>query len=134
MLDAVRDTAGFYDTNRDAEHAPLEQHQLEFDLTLRHLREYLPAHGNVLGAGAAAGRYTLELARLGYSVTAVDLSPALIERCRENLVAEGLDSRVRLVEAGARAIPAKWRRGGLLPPSQRGLPTTWQGKLIESWR
>jgi SAM-dependent methyltransferase len=104
MLDDVRDIAEFYDSNPEAEHGRLEQHQLEHDLTWRYLHEYLPSQGAILEVGAATGRFTLELARRGYRVTAVDLSAALIERCRKNLVDEGLESRVRLVVADARDL------------------------------
>lgn len=54
--------------------------------------------------GAATGRYTLELAKRGYTLTAVDLSAALIEKCRKNLVNEGLERQVRLVVADARDL------------------------------
>lgn len=104
MLDEIRDIAEFYDSNPDTEHVRLELHQLEYDLTRRYLHEYLPSQGVILEIGAATGRYTLELARRGYRVTAVDLSAALIERCRKNLVDEGLESRVRLVVADARNL------------------------------
>lgn len=104
MLDDITDIAEFYDNNPDAEHGRLDQHQLEYDLTRRYLHEYLPSQGTVLEVGAATGRYTLELARQGYEVTAVDLSAALIERCRKNLIDEGLESRVRFVVADARNL------------------------------
>jgi SAM-dependent methyltransferase len=57
-----------------------------------------------LELGAATGRYTLELAKRGYTLTAVDLSAALIEKCRKNLVNEGLERQVRLVVADARDL------------------------------
>ena len=77
MFDDISDIAQFYDGNPDGEHGRLEQHQLEYDLTWRYLDQYLPPHGTILEVGAATGRYTLELARRGYAVTAVDLSAAL---------------------------------------------------------
>jgi len=106
MLDDIRDVAAFYDSNPDKEHGRLEEHQLEYGLTWRYLHEYLPTQGAVLEVGAATGRYTVELARRGYRVTAVDLSAALIERCRKNLTDEGLESRVQLVVADARNLGA----------------------------
>jgi SAM-dependent methyltransferase len=57
-----------------------------------------------LEVGAATGRYTLELAKRGYAVTAVDLSAGLLEECRKRLVAERLDQQVRLVVADARDL------------------------------
>ena len=70
MSDDNRDIAQFYNSNPDGEHGRLEQHQLEYELTWRYLQEYLPAGGAILEVGAATGRYTLELARRGYMVTA----------------------------------------------------------------
>ncbi len=50
------------------------------------------------------GRHSLELARLGYQVTGLDLSPALLRHAREDAAAEGLN--VSWVEADMRDIPA----------------------------
>jgi S-adenosylmethionine-dependent methyltransferase len=86
------------------EHGRLERHQLEHDLTWRYLDQYLPAQGAILEIGAATGRYTLELAKRGYRITAVDLSPAMIEASRERLAADGYEARVRLVVADTRDL------------------------------
>jgi S-adenosylmethionine-dependent methyltransferase len=104
MSDDVSDIAFFYNSNPASEHTRLEEHQLEYDLTWRYLKRYLPAQGSILEVGAATGRYTLGLAKQGYAVTAVDLSAALLEECRENLANEGLDRQVRLVVADARDL------------------------------
>ncbi|HKQ79135.1 MAG TPA: class I SAM-dependent methyltransferase [Blastocatellia bacterium] len=104
MVDDISDIAQFYNSNPDDEQGRLEQHQLEYDLTWRYLQEYLPSRGAILEIGAATGRYTRELARRKYSVTAVDLSPALIERCRQNLAEESLEAQVRYVIADARNL------------------------------
>jgi len=106
MADDVTDIAHYYTENVEAEHARLEEHQLEYDLTWRYLERYLPPRGTLLEIGAATGRYTLELARRGYAVTAVDLTAALLERCRQRLAEEGLDKQVRLVVADARDLSA----------------------------
>jgi S-adenosylmethionine-dependent methyltransferase len=98
------DIADFYNSNPEIEAGRLDRHQLEFDLTWRYLRDYLPAQGAILEVGAATGRYTVELARRGYQVTAVDLSAALLERCRQNLVEAGVAARVDLVVADARNL------------------------------
>lgn len=106
MRDDISDIAEFYNQNPDAEHERLAAHQLEYDLTWRYLEHYLPTEGAVLEIGAATGRYTLELARRGYRVTAVDLSAGLLERCRTSLAAAGLEGRVRLAVADARDLGA----------------------------
>ncbi len=103
-MDDISDVAAFYDLGVEDER--LERHQLEYDLTWRYLTQYLPPHGSILEIGAATGRYTLALCKLGYSVTAVDLSAALLERCRRRLAAEQLQSRARFVVADARDLQA----------------------------
>jgi S-adenosylmethionine-dependent methyltransferase len=104
MIDDVSDIAELYSSNPEGEHSRLERYQLEYDLTWRYLNQYLPSQGTVLEVGAATGRYTLELAKRGYTLTAVDLSAALIEKCRKNLVDEGLERQVRLVVADSRNL------------------------------
>lgn len=105
MRDDISDIAAFYDGVYD-EDARLERHQLEYDLTWRYLTQYLPPAGSILEIGAATGRYTLALCRRGYTVTAVDLSAASLERCRRRLAAEGLDGRAQCVVADARDLSA----------------------------
>lgn len=107
MLDDVSDIATFYNSDPESEHFRLDRHQLEYDLTWRYLNQYLPSRVNFLEVGAATGRYTLELARRGYTVTAVDLSAALIEKCRKYLSDEGLERQVQLFVADARNLSRK---------------------------
>jgi S-adenosylmethionine-dependent methyltransferase len=106
MPDDVSDIRAFYNGDPQKEHDRLEEHQLEYELTWRFLEQYLPPQGSILEVGAATGRYTLELARRGYTVTAVDLSAALIEICRQRLADVKLESQVRLVVADARDLSA----------------------------
>lgn len=103
-MDDVSDIADLYNSNSDREQNRLDRHQLELDLTWRYLDRYLPARGTVLEVGAATGRYTVQLAKRGYQLTAVDLSPVLIDTCRKNLANEGLEKQVRLVVADARDL------------------------------
>lgn len=104
MRDDIRDIAAHYDAGVDDEDARLERHQLEYDLTWRYLTRYLPPAGAILEIGAATGRYTLALCRRGYSVTAVDLSAALLERCQRRLASEELNGRAQFVVADARDL------------------------------
>jgi S-adenosylmethionine-dependent methyltransferase len=105
-MEDIRDITEYYNLEAESEHARLEHHQLEYDLTWRYLERYLPPHGHLLEVGAATGRYTLELARRGYRVTAVDLSEVQLERNRQRLAAEGLEGQVRLVVADVRDLQA----------------------------
>lgn len=103
-MDDNRDIIDYYNRDAEREHARLVEHQLEFDLTCRWLERYLPAEGSILEIGAATGRYTLELARRGYAITAVDLSPVQLEICRQQLADAGLEGQVRLVVADVRQL------------------------------
>ena len=104
MNDDIHDIAAYYNNDPLREHTRLERHQLEFDLTKRYLEQYLPAQGSILEIGAATGRYTLDLAHRGYSVTAVDLSAGLLEQNKQSIAQAGLDDRVQFVLADARDL------------------------------
>lgn len=106
MADDVSDIAAYYNSDPSREHTRLDRHQLEYELTWRYLEQYLPRRGSILEIGAATGRYTLELARRGYAITAVDLSADLLAACRRNLESAGLAERVRFVVADARDLAA----------------------------
>jgi S-adenosylmethionine-dependent methyltransferase len=109
-MDDLSDIAAYYNREVEREHDRLERHQLEYDLTWRYLDQYLPSHGIILEVGAATGKYTLQLAKRGYSVTAVDLSAALLEKCRKSIACEGLERHVRFVLADARDLSAVTER------------------------
>ena len=104
MSDDISDIQSHYDKAVDSETTRLERHQLERDITWLYLEKYLPSGGKILEIGAATGEYTLELARRGYAVTAVDLSSNLIEMCRKRVSEEGLDRKVTLKVADARDL------------------------------
>ena len=106
MTDDISDIAASYDRGVEDEDSRLERHQLEYDLTWRYLTRYLPPTGSILEIGAGTGRYTLALCRRGYSVTAVDLSAALLERCKLRLAAARLHRQVQFVVADARDLHA----------------------------
>lgn len=104
MIDDISDIAEFYNNDPAAEHHRLERHQLEFDITRRYLKKYLPPQGTILEIGAATGKYTLELARQGYDITALDISDKLIDKCRDLLHTEGLEQKVKFMVSDARDL------------------------------
>jgi SAM-dependent methyltransferase len=76
----------------------------------QHLMRHLPAApASILDVGGGAGHQSLPLARLGYDVTILDPSPAMLAKAEQRLSAEPDDvrGRVRLIEApGERADEA----------------------------
>lgn len=104
MPDELRDIQAFYDGEPEREDSRLREHQLEFDLTWRFVEEHLPPGARVLDLGAATGGYAIPLAERGHFVTAVDLSPELIDIGRRRVEEAGLTDRVELVVADARDL------------------------------
>lgn len=62
--------------------------------------------GPVLELGCGTGRVVLSLARAGFVVTGVDLSPALLALARDTVAAAGLTARVTLVRDDIRRLDA----------------------------
>jgi SAM-dependent methyltransferase len=103
-MDNLADIAAYYNNDPERENSRLERHQLEFDMTWRYLTHYLPSQGHILEVGAATGRYTLELAKRGYQLTAVDMSEKLLEIARNRTLEEGLEKQISFVLADARDL------------------------------
>ena len=75
--------------------------RLEFDTTMHFLKEYLPDKGLILDAGGGPGRYTIELAKLGYDVTLLDLTPRLLEIAKRKIKRAEVQDRVKQAIQGS---------------------------------
>lgn len=104
MPDDISDIRAFYDKNVEQEHGRLERHPIERDITWRYLDTYLPPTGKILDIGAGTGSYAIPLAKRGYSVTAVDLSPALMEACEKRVRNTVLEDKLTCLVADARDL------------------------------
>lgn len=71
----------------------LDREPLEFTINWHFIRKYLPSSGSLLDNGAGPGKYSIELARLGYNVTLSDLTPKLVEIAKNKAVEAGLMER-----------------------------------------
>jgi len=76
-------------------------HALEFETTLRSLRRFLPRRGLILDAGGGPGRYTVTLAKLGYEVVLLDITPELLMEARTHVRRSGVKDRVREIIHGS---------------------------------
>ena len=72
--------------------------RLELDTTLHYLDKHLPPEGHILDAGCGPGRYTVTLAKRGYTLTGLDLTPHLLEIAREQAEKAGVTDLVKLQE------------------------------------
>jgi 2-polyprenyl-3-methyl-5-hydroxy-6-metoxy-1,4-benzoquinol methylase len=97
----------FYDANAEKEWQRLSferkpHHWLEFRVAMHMMDRYLPAPpAQVLDLGGGPGRYTIALARKGYSVTLFDLSGESLVLAERNAAEAGVAGQVRDYEQGS---------------------------------
>lgn len=75
--DIMREIIGYY--NQFDEWGRLEREPIEFKVNWHYIKQYLPKTGKILDNGAGPGKYSLELAKDGYTVTLADLTPSLVD-------------------------------------------------------
>ena len=95
MSDVVR---RYYDRTAEIEWDRLERdpyNMLEYVVTMHYLEKHLPSEGLILDAGGGPGRYTIELAKRGYDVVLLDLSPKSLELAREKIGDAGVGDNVK---------------------------------------
>jgi ubiquinone/menaquinone biosynthesis C-methylase UbiE len=76
-------------------------HRLEFDTTMHFIKKYSPTKGLVLDAGGGPGRYTIELAKLGYDVVLLDLTSELLKIAKKQIQRAQVGNRVRQILQGS---------------------------------
>jgi SAM-dependent methyltransferase len=94
LPDAVR---AYYDEFGEREWERLERRPMDrvsLELHRRLLARLVQAGDNVLEVGAGPGRFTIEMAEIGASVTVVDISPRQLELNRERVAAAGREAAV----------------------------------------
>ena len=83
-------------------------YDLEFegiDMDLLPVEQFARRAGSpILELACGTGRVLLPLARAGYEVTGIDVSPSMLEVARRRVAAEGLQDRVTLVEQDMRTL------------------------------
>lgn len=65
--------------NQFDEWGRLEREPIEFQVNWHYIKKNIPKTGNILDNGAGPGKYSMELAKDGYTVTLTDLTPKLVE-------------------------------------------------------
>lgn len=109
--DAVRDYyAQFGEREWDRLSHPADG-AIEFAVNCRLLTAHLPPTGRVLDLGGGPGRYTIWLARRGYTVTLADLAPNLLAIAREKIMQAGLTGQVEAVVEADACDLSRWADG-----------------------
>lgn len=75
-------------------------HKLEFETTLRFLKKHLPKKGLILDAGGGPGRYTIELAKLGYDVVLLDLVLENLEFAQKQIAKSKVEKCIKGIHPG----------------------------------
>jgi len=94
----------YYDVNAEREWGRLVRdayHRLEYIITMHFLGKYVPNKGLILDAGGGPGRYTMELAKRGYDVVLLDLSPRCLEIALREIEKAGVKGRVKKIAEGS---------------------------------
>jgi ubiquinone/menaquinone biosynthesis C-methylase UbiE len=76
-------------------------HKIEFIVTMRFLKKYLPQEGLVLDAGGGPGRYTIELAQQGYDVVLLDIVPEMLKIAKKQIRKAMVQDRVKQFVEGS---------------------------------
>ena len=74
-------------------------HKLEFDTTMFFLKKYLPKKGLILDVGGGPGRYAIELAKEGYNIILLDLTPQNLEFAKRQAKRERVKSKIKFLNS-----------------------------------
>ena len=102
-----------YWTGRAKSYADVNREELSTDQRIKwqncleekiraHFPEKRPEEISVLEVGTGPGFFAILLARAGYAVTAIDLTPAMLDEARKN--AGEMSGRIRFMEMNAEAL------------------------------
>lgn len=83
----------YYESFGEREWSRLDREPLELLVNLHYIKEYLPTSGAILDNGAGPGKYSMELAKLGYNITLTDLTPKFVHLAAEKSEELGLSER-----------------------------------------
>jgi ubiquinone/menaquinone biosynthesis C-methylase UbiE len=87
------------------ERGRLDREPLEFLVNMHYIRKFTPKNGNIADIGAGPGRYSIELARMGYQLDLADLMHRFVVEARELAESEQLSrSFSGFYEADARNL------------------------------
>jgi ubiquinone/menaquinone biosynthesis C-methylase UbiE len=75
-------------------------HKIEFIVTNHFLDKYLPKRGTILDAGGGPGTYAVELAKKGYNLVLLDLTPELLAIARKRMQKANLQRRLKMITQG----------------------------------
>lgn len=104
--------------NKFDEWGRLDREPIEFQVNWHFIKKYLPKTGHILDNGAGPGKYSMQLAREGYTVTLTDLTPRLVEIAEKKAQEHNLSGQFKgFLSADARdltMIPDEYFDGSIM--------------------
>lgn len=94
----------YYSVFNEWDRLDTPQGKLEFNLTMRIITSHIPACGpqtEILDLGGGPGRYTIELAKLGYNLHLADLSDTLLEVAKSKIDEYGISTVKSVTQVNA---------------------------------
>lgn len=83
----------------------LDREPIEFQVNWFYIKKYLPKIGGIIDIGAGPGKYSIELAKVGYDVTLVDLTPILVEQAKKKVEELAINGKFKdFIVADAREL------------------------------
>jgi len=98
--DAIAEAYDAFGEREWERHETAPFRRVAFHVHLHYLKQFVHAGDRVLEAGAGAGRFSVELARLGAHLTVIDISPGQIDLHRRHLAEQGLEGSVEVRATG----------------------------------
>jgi SAM-dependent methyltransferase len=120
--------AGIFDRYGDAEwerHETSPFARVSFHVHRSYLERFIRAGDRVLEVGAGAGRFTVELARLGASVVATDISPEQLRLNAAHVADAGLEDAVEARESADLLDLSRFEHGSFDAAVCYGGPLSW---------
>jgi S-adenosylmethionine-dependent methyltransferase len=103
---SIQRVQAFYNESVQAEWDRLDQHPVEFAVTMRVLQQHLPpAPADILDLGSGPGRYAIALSQLGYQVSLADLSPVNIAFAQQKARALDITLAQTIVQDATQPLP-----------------------------
>ena len=84
----MNDIINYYNNNDEDGRLKRKSHMPEYLLTMRYIEKYLKPNYKIIEIGAGTGRYSIDLADMGYDVTAVELVPHNIKIMKSKVKAK----------------------------------------------
>ncbi len=78
---------------------------IPYEISAKHLAEYLPKNALVLDLGSGRGRFPFELAKQGFRVIGLDYVKEVIDKNNDEVRLVGIGSQLRFMEGNVLDIP-----------------------------